>query len=178
MGLAIIDIVFLVIIAIFALRCALKGIVSELMSVAALVLGLLAAIFFFRRTAELISGKFIPDVKILPEIVAFALVFFIVFAVIKIFETLLKGIIEGIRLGGPDRFFGFILGLAEGLVIVCLLLFLITVQPLIESDLILENSFFAELLMPFIIGPKIKELIEAVARFSFSMAAWEGLRSV
>jgi membrane protein required for colicin V production len=165
MGLAIIDIVFLVIIAIFAFRCALKGIVSELMSMAALVLGLLAAVFFFRKTAELIRGRFIPDVKILPEIVAFALVFFIVFAVIKILETILKEIIEGIKLNGPDRFFGFILGLAEGLVIVCLLLFLITVQPFVESELILEGSFFAELLMPFIIGTKMKELMESAARF-------------
>jgi membrane protein required for colicin V production len=170
MGLAIIDIVFLVIIAIFAFRCALKGIVSELMSMAALILGLLAAIFFFRKTAELIRGRFIPDVKILPEIISFALVFFIIFAAIKIIETILKEIIEGIKLGGPDRFFGFFLGLAEGLVIVCLLLFIINVQPFVEPELVLEDSFFAELLIPFIIGTK-KELMESIARF---IAAAEG----
>jgi membrane protein required for colicin V production len=164
MGLAVIDIVFLVIIMIFALRCALRGIISELMSVAALVLGLLAAIFFFRKTAELIRGRFIPDVKILPEIVSFALVFFIIFAVIKILETILKGIVEGIKLGGPDRFLGFFLGLAEGLIIICLLLFIISVQPFVEPELVLENSFFAEWLMPFIIGTK-EELMESAARF-------------
>ena len=165
MGLAVVDIVFLIIIAIFALRCALRGIIGELMSMAALVLGILAAIFFFRKTAELIRGKFIPDVKALPEIVAFIAVFIIVFAVIKILETILRDIIERIKLEGPDRFLGFFLGIAEGLVIVCLLLFLITVQPFVEPNLLLEGSFLADLLMPFIIGTR-KELFDSVARFN------------
>jgi membrane protein required for colicin V production len=165
MGLAVIDVVFLVIIAIFALRCALRGIVSELMSMAALVLGLLSAIFTFRKTAELIRGKFVPDVKALPEIISFVAVFLIVFAVIKIFETILKDIIERIQLGGPDRFLGFFLGIAEGLVIVCLLLFLIIVQPFVKPELVLEGSLLAEILMPFILGTR-KELMESVVRFN------------
>jgi membrane protein required for colicin V production len=175
MGLAVIDIVFLIIIAIFALRCALRGIVGELMSMAALVLGLLSAIFFFRKTAELIRGKFIPDVKALPEIVAFIGVFIIVFAVIKIFEIILKDIIDRIQLGGPDRFLGFFLGVAEGLIIVCLLLFLINIQPFVEPDLVLGDSLFADKLMPFIIGTR-KEL-EAVVLL-FNEAAGGGFAGV
>jgi len=174
MGLAVIDVVFLILIAIFALRCALRGLVGELMSMAALVLGLLSAIFFFRKTAELIRGKFIPDVKALPEIVAFIGVFIIVFAVIKILETILKDIIERIQLGGPDRFLGFFLGVAEGLVIVCLLLFLILVQPFVDPALILEGSFLADLLMPFIIGTR-KELMESVVRLHQAAGGFAGV---
>ena len=169
MGLAVIDIVFLVIIAIFALRCALRGIVSELMSMAALILGILAAIFTFRKTAELIRGKFVPDVKALPEIISFVAVFIIVFAFIKILETILKDIVERIQLGGPDRFLGFFLGAAEGLIIVCLLLLLIIVQPFVEPDLILEGSLLADILMPFIIGTK-KGLMESITLFSEPLA--------
>jgi len=165
MGLTIIDIVFLVIIAIFALRCSLRGIVGELMSLAALVLGLLAAIFFFRKTAEMIRGKFIPDVKALPEIVSFVAIFIAVFAVIKILETILKDIIEGIKLGGVDRFLGFFFGIAEGLVVTCLLLFLINVQTFVEPEQILEGSLLAEILMPFIMGTK-KEFFESVTWFN------------
>jgi len=165
MGLAVIDIVFLIVIAIFALRCALRGIVGELMSMAALVLGLLAAIFTFRKTAELIRGKFIPDIKALPEIISFTVVFLAVFAVIKILETILKDIIDRIQLGGLDRFLGFFLGIAEGLVIVCLLLFLILVQPFVEPDLLLKDSLFADILMPYIIGTK-KELEGVVLLFN------------
>jgi len=167
MGLAIIDIVFLAIIAIFALRCGLRGIVGELMSMAALVLGLLSAIFFFRKTAELIRGRFVPDVKALPEIISFVAIFIVVFAVIKILETILKDIIERIQLGEVDRFLGFFFGVAEGVIIVCLLLFLIIVQPFVESDLILEGSFLADILMPFIIGTR-KEFFESVAWFNMA----------
>ena len=174
MGLTAIDIVFLVIIAIFALRCALRGIVTELMSMAALVFGMLAAIFTFRKTAELVRGKFIPDVKALPEIISFIAIFLAVFAVIKILEIILKDIIERIELGGPDRFLGFFLGIAEGLVIVCLLLFLIKIQPFVEPELVLEGSLLAELLMPFIIGTK-KELFESVARFNGAAGGGAGV---
>jgi len=174
MGLAVIDIVFIVIIAVFALRCSLRGIVGELMSMAALVLGILAAIFTFRKTAELIRGRFIPDVKALPEIVSFIAVFIAVFAVIKIFETILIEIIDKIKLGGLDRFLGFFLGIAEGLLVVCLLLFLIIVQPFVEPAVFLEGSLLADLLMPYIMGTR-KEIMEHVARFG---AAAGGLARV
>jgi len=165
MGLAIIDIVFLVIIAIFALRCSLRGMVGELMSMAALVFGLLAAIFFFRKTAEIVRGKYIPDVQALPEIISFIAIFIAVFAVIKILETILKEIIDKIHLGGPDRFLGFFLGIAEGIIIVCLILFLISVQPFVEPAAILEGSLIADILMPYVIGTE-KELMGSTAMFS------------
>jgi len=46
---SIIDIVFVGLIGLFMIRCYLKGFVSELLSMAALVLGLLAAIFFYKN---------------------------------------------------------------------------------------------------------------------------------
>jgi membrane protein required for colicin V production len=153
MGITAVDIVFIVIIFIFAMHCAVKGFVSEIMSLAAAILGILAAIFFFRAGAAFIRDSFIPGMQVLPEILAFIVIFFIVFAVIKLFEKMLKTIIEGIHLGGPDRVLGFIFGVGEGVIVVCLLLFLISVLP-VNSDRILEGSFFAELLLPFIIGVK------------------------
>jgi membrane protein required for colicin V production len=154
MGIAIIDIVFLGIIAIFTLRCAIRGAVSELMSMAALVFGLLAAIFFYKKAAFIVRERFMPDVKALPEIISFIALFLIVFGVIKILESILKSIVEGIKLKGPDHFLGLVLGFAEGLVVVCLLLFIISIQPFVHPADILDGSFFAELLLPFIIGNK------------------------
>jgi membrane protein required for colicin V production len=154
MGIAIVDIVFLVIIAIFTLRCAIRGAVSEVLSMAALIFGLLSAIFFYKKAAFIVRERFMPNIKVLPEIISFVLLFLIVFGIIKILESILKGIVEGIRLKGPDHFLGVILGFAEGLVIVCLLLFIIHIQPFVQPAYILDGSFFAELLLPFIIGDK------------------------
>jgi membrane protein required for colicin V production len=173
MDIAVIDVVFLGIIAIFAIRCAIRGLVSELMSMAALVFGILSAIFFFRKAAEIVRGRFMPDIKTLPEIISFIAIFIIVFVVIKFLESILKEIIAGIHLSGPDRFLGFILGLAEGVIIVCLLLFLINIQFFVDSSLILEKSFFADLLMPFIIGEK--KFIESNGLFVFKGGWFTGV---
>ena len=150
MGITVVDKVFLGVIAIFTLRCAVRGAVSEISSIAALVLGLLSAIFFYKKTALIVRERFMPDIKTVPEIVSFVALFLIVFAVVKIIETMLKGIVEGIRLKGPDHFLGFVLGLAEGVAVVCLLLFIIKIQPFVKPENILDGSFFAELLLPYI----------------------------
>ena len=171
MGLAAVDIVFTAVIFLFALHCGVRGFVREVMSLAAVILGALAAIFFFRAGAVYIRNSFSLDVKTLPEIIAFILIFLIVFAVIKLFEIMLKNIIEGIHLGGLDRVLGFVFGFAEGIIVVCLLLFLISIQSFFDSGPILEGSFFAELLLPYIMG--IKE--EAMDRIAPAVEATKGM---
>ena len=161
MDIAIIDVVFLGIIVVFTLRCAIHGFVSELMSIAALILGLFAAIFFFRIGAQIIRDRFLPGMIVVPEIIAFILLFLVVFGIVKLVEILLKTIIETIRFGAADRFLGIIFGFAEGIVIVCLLLFLISIQPFFDSRPLLRGSYFADLLMPFIIGNK-REILDSV----------------
>jgi len=165
MGLAVIDIVFIVIIVLFSLHCAVRGFVKEVMSLAAAILGILLAIFFFRTGADFIRDSFMPEVKTFPEIIAFIAIFFIVFSVVKLVEIMLKNIIEGVHLGGPDRVLGFVFGVAEGIIVVCLLLFLISVQSFFDSARILEGSFFAELLLPVIMGIKgetLKNIVPAL----------------
>jgi len=152
MNMAGIDVVFMVIIAISALRCAARGFVSELLSMAGLIFGLLASLLFFRQGAVLVRGWFMPDVKVVPEIIAFIALFLIVYIAVKFVEMTLKSIIEGIRLGGLDHLLGFLLGFVEGLIVVCLLLFLLTIQPFFDADYLLGESFFAKMLLPIITG--------------------------
>jgi membrane protein required for colicin V production len=158
----VIDIIFIGIIIIFALNCAVKGFIREVMSLAAAILGALSAIFFFRAGAVFVRDSYMPEIKVLPEIIAFVGIFLIVFVSIKLLEVMLKNIVEGIHLGGPDHVLGFIFGVAEGIIVVCFLLFVISVQPFFDSDSILNGSFFAELLLPFVMGIK-KEASERIA---------------
>jgi membrane protein required for colicin V production len=154
MQFAVIDIIFVALIVIFTLRCALKGFVSELLSMASVVLGLLAALYLYKRGGEFVRLTFMPGLNIIPEIAAFAALFLIVFITVKIVEAMLKGIIEGVRLGAADRFVGILFGFVEGLIVISLVLFLFSVQPLFDPAPILEHSFFAAMLMPFITGGK------------------------
>ena len=152
MSFAAIDFLFIALILIFTVRCALKGFISEIMSMASVVLGLLTALYFYSKGGEFVRIKFLPDVKILPEIIAFVALFLIVFASIKILEALLKDIVEGIKLGGADRVLGIFFGIAEGVVVVSLVLFILRIQPLFDPASIFENSIFAEMLLPLITG--------------------------
>jgi len=152
MNLSVIDFIFIALITLFIIRCYLKGFISELLSMAAIVLGLLASLFFYKNGGEFLREKFWPDLKTIPEILAFVALFIIVFIVVKLLEIMLKGIINGIKLGGADRFLGMIFGLAEGLAVVSLILFLLRIQPLFDPSSILSDSFFAGLLLPLITG--------------------------
>ena len=167
MNMAGIDVVFMVIIAISALRCAARGFISEILSMAALIFGLLASLLFFKHGGALVREWFMPDIKVVPEIIAFIGFFLIVYVTVKIIEITLKSIIEGIRLGSLDHLLGFLLGFVEGLIIVCLLLFLISIQPFFNADSILGDSFLAKVLLPIILGNK-DEMTEAVVRLKMT----------
>jgi len=148
--LSVIDIVFILIILLFVLRCFLKGFISELLSMAAIVLGLLASLFFYKNGAEFLRARYWPDMKVIPEIIAFVALFLIVFIIIKFLEMMLKEIIRGIKLGDADRFIGIIFGIAEGIVVVSLILFIIRIQPLFDPSSLLSDSIFARIILPLI----------------------------
>jgi membrane protein required for colicin V production len=152
MSISVMDVIFILVIAIFVLRCYLKGFVSEVLSMAALVLGILSALFFYKNGGNFLREKYWPGLNTIPEIIAFIALFLIVFIVIKLVEIMLKGIVEGISLGGIDRFFGIIFGLAEGIAVISLVLFVLQVQPLFDPSSLLSDSFFAQLLLPLITG--------------------------
>ena len=174
MSIAGIDAVFIIIVAVSSLRCAVRGFISEFLSMAALILGIILAILFYRGGAILIRGRFIPHTKVLPEVIAFIVIFIVVYLVIKIVELTLKNIIEGIQLGSLDHLLGFILGFVEGLVVVCLFLFIIHIQPFFDSRRILDNSIIAGIFLPFIVGEK-KEIMDSVVRLEIYRSLINGV---
>lgn len=152
MKFAAIDYIFFGLIALFVIRCYLKGFISELLSMAAVVLGILASLFFYKNGGEYLRIRFFPTVKIIPEILAFIALFVVVFLIVKIVEGLLKNVILGIKLGGVDKFLGLIFGFLEGLIVISLVLFVLKVQPLFDPQSIIADSFFARLFLPLISG--------------------------
>jgi membrane protein required for colicin V production len=148
MTFATIDIVFGSLVLVLVLRCALRGFVEEFLSMAAIVLGVLAAILFNKPGADIVRTK--VEAEILPEAIAFAALFAIVFVFVKILEFVLKDIIERVRLGGINRFLGILLGLVEGLLVVSVALFVLSIQPLFDPAGLLEDSIFARYILPLV----------------------------
>jgi membrane protein required for colicin V production len=143
------DIVFIVLIILLTLRCFFRGFINELMSVASLVLGLLTAFLFHKPAAAYVAAKWLPDSKIIADIIATAALFVIVFVAIKLLERIIQDIVSAIDLGGVDRFIGLLFGFIEGVLLVTLLVWLISVQPLFDPQPLLESSVIAQILLPF-----------------------------
>ena len=152
---SVIDIIFLALIALLMIRCYLKGIVSELLSMSAVVLGVLAAVFFYKNAALYLKENYWSGLSNpIPEILAFIALFTAVFFIVKILETLLKGIVKGVNLGGADKFLGLIFGFAEGIAVVGLILFFMQlIRPIYDTSLLLSDSFIAKMLLPLIAAP-------------------------
>jgi membrane protein required for colicin V production len=152
-SIAFIDLVFLVLLGLFIIRGYARGFVTELFSWAALAMGIIAAVFFYHVGAEFLRTKTILTMKYLPEILAFLGIFLIVFLLFKMIEKVLKDIVVGVKLGGLNKFLGLVFGIVEGVAIIGLALFIITIQPLFSPDKVLAGSFFADILLPFMEMP-------------------------
>jgi len=148
MNFAVIDIVFASLILILTIRCALRGFIEEFMAMAAMVLGVLSAVLFFKPGADFVSGRL--GISVLPEVVSFAALFLIVFILVKLLESILGDIVDRIDMTGLDRGLGVVFGLVEGLLVVSVALFALSVQPLFDPSGLLEESLFARYLMPLV----------------------------
>ncbi|MDR2631432.1 MAG: CvpA family protein [Spirochaetaceae bacterium] len=150
MGLEPIDIIFIALVLILVIRCALRGFIEEVLSMASVVAGALSAVFFYKKGGVFIRERYLENVGIIPEILAFAILFLIPFVGIRIVGHIIKDIIAKVNLGGFDRFLGILFGLLEGITLIALVLFVIDIQPLFDKNLLLEKSFFARFLLPVI----------------------------
>jgi membrane protein required for colicin V production len=152
-GLSVIDIVFLVLVCLLVLRGGIRGFIREFLSWPTLALGTLGAVFFYKNGAIFIERRFLPGMKVLPEILAFIGIFVIIFLAFKILEKILRDIVEGIHLGGLDRVLGAVFGFLEGAALTAIVLFVLTVQPLFDPSAILGSSVLTNTLLPLIFNP-------------------------
>ena len=153
----VIDMVFLILIALLVIRGYVRGFIKEVFSWAALVLALWAAVLMHPKGAEFIRSKAMENVKYVPEILAFIAIFIIVMIVLKMLEYVLKDVVTGAKLGGVNKLLGAIFGLIEGFTVTALVLFILSVQPVFDVAKIVEESSFAQILLPLIKIPLERE---------------------
>jgi len=142
-----IDIVFSIVVVILAFRAAIRGFVKELLGTAALFLGIIAAVIFSGLVAQMIDEYMGPSIW--SQVIAFLAIFLVVYLIVKIFESALNRLIERIHLDQLDHALGFFLGIVEGLLLVFILLLLVQIQPFFEPEVLIDESFFARLMLPF-----------------------------
>lgn len=120
-----VDIVLIIIFSIGAFSGYRKGFLSELFSLLAIVLGILAG-FKLMGVAMLMLGKhYSIDEKVLPY-VAFAVVFFLVMIIVSLLGKLLKSTLDKTVLGSADQLSGSVLGLAKTTFMVSVLIWIVS----------------------------------------------------
>lgn len=145
MSIAPLDIIFLVIVGFSAIRTAMRGFVAEVMSFAAVVGGVAAAVLLSGKVTAYIGAHY--GESIWNKVIAFLGIFLLCYLVIKIFERGIYRVIDGINLEKLDRALGFFLGVAEGLLVVVLIVFILRVQPFFKLGSALHSSRAAGIIM-------------------------------
>lgn len=142
------DIVFIVLIVFAALRAGIRGFVHEFLSMAAVILGIASAVVFSGLVAVLLE----PYVGAGPwaQVIAFLGLFLLTYIVVKLLENALNRLIEHIRLESLDRALGFFLGIAEGLLLVFILVLLLQLQPVFDARAMLAESRIAAFFIPLL----------------------------
>ena len=139
MSLPIIDLVFIVIIVVFAILASIKGFVGEVFDRGAPVISVWLAVLTYKRVAAPLKQHI--QIPIIANILAFVLVFILAFVIIKIVQQLIGKIVEGKILKQLDHTLGFAFGVLEGLAVVALLF-----QPWFQLGNLLDGSIFASIL--------------------------------
>jgi membrane protein required for colicin V production len=161
------DWIFVVILALLAFRCMRKGFVAEILSMAALIVGILAALLLYRPAGELlVSWGLVAKPPALPEILGFIVAFLAAFLAMRLVGRLISEGVEAAELGGLDGALGFFLGLAEGLLVVCLFLVAMSLlEPALKTipgfSKLLSDSAFARVILP-IIGPEVAKATQGI----------------
>jgi membrane protein required for colicin V production len=161
------DWIFIVVLVLMGIRCMVRGFVAEVLSVAALLVGLLAALVFYKSAAALlVSWGLAAQPAALPGILGFGAVFLVGFLIMKFIERLIKEGIEAAELGGVDRALGLVLGLAEGLLLISIVLVAMSIlEPAFKSvpgyAKLLQGSAFARFILP-IVGPEVVKATQGI----------------
>lgn len=151
MSISFIDTVFLVIILLLAVICMFKGFIKEVLGKGAVILGIWAAILFYKLLVPYLL-KYI-HLRFLAIALSFLLVFLVVYLIVMIIRAIVGAAFQGEVLKGLDRTLGFVLGALEGLAVVAVILIVLAGQPWFDVSDLLSHSFFYKILKLFIAAP-------------------------
>lgn len=143
---AAIDVVCGVLLLAAGIRVAVRGFVAEVFSVGAVVAGLAAAFLGHALAVRQLAQWWGEGWW---NAVVAALVLFVAgYLLVKLVEALFESVFSSMRLKGLDRILGLAMGVAEGLIVVYLLLFLLHVQTVVDTEGWFTGSLVQELLVP------------------------------
>lgn len=142
-----IDIIIVVILAVFGFFGLRKGIITEAATFLALFVGLYGAFRFSDYTA----GQLIKFLEINPKylhVISFGVTFLVLALLVYLLGRLVARLVKAINLGFVDRIGGFVVGLAKGLLVCSLVVMLLNVANL--SGVVKQEAKEESVLYPWV----------------------------
>ena len=138
MELGILDIIFIIVIVITALRGAFRGMIQEIISLAALFISLLLAAVYYPDAAQWIRSR--SSIDDASTLIAYAFIFLISFILFKLLQKAVVSMMNESAMESTDRLLGFFFGLLEGVLLCFLLVYLINFQHILDLNSLTADS--------------------------------------
>jgi membrane protein required for colicin V production len=132
------DIIFLVLIAASVIYSLVKGLVREIFSFLAIILGFFAASYGYSRAAEWLKSW--VDQETLAQILGFAVLFLVVAIAVSLLGILLSRLIRRGGLGWADRMGGAAFGFLKAVLLIAIILLVLTAFLPPKSKVLLESK--------------------------------------
>lgn len=146
----IVDIVILVFAALMVILGFRKGFIISLATLAALILGIYAAVFFSHYTEELLKTIFDISSAYLPMI-SFTLTFLVILIVVLLIGKLIEKLVDVVGMGFLNHIAGALLGLIKSVLILSVVFFIISLadkNKKIITQAAKEKSIFYKYIAP------------------------------
>jgi membrane protein required for colicin V production len=143
MTFAFIDVLFLVIVLFISLHAAYQGLVREVFTKAAFILGLAGGLIFCGFLAGYLTFVEQPFLR---QTLSFVIIFVGLYLAVRVVQHFVAKVFSGDIMGGLNRALGFLWGVIEGLAVVTVILALLHAQPWFNIDAVFRGSFFDRLL--------------------------------
>jgi membrane protein required for colicin V production len=124
MSLNFIDYIIIVILVLFLVLGYRKGIIIGLATIAALILGIYAAVHFSNYLDATLMENLHPSRKWLP-ILSFSITFIVVVVIVMIVAKLTEKLVDVVGMGFFNHLGGALLGLLKGAILISILIFLL-----------------------------------------------------
>ena len=131
---SIVDLILLLLLALFAVRGYFKGLFLEIFSLLGIFSGILIAVRYNVQASELLHGYWEISPIILKAI-GFILIFFVVYFVFNLLGWLLQRSSKYLFLGGFNRVGGVVFGTGKGAAFLGLILFLVGSSSFLPQDI-------------------------------------------
>lgn len=175
-GINLLDVILAGAVIISALVGLARGLVKEILSLAAWVIALWLAYLFAQQLADQLIQKFIAD-KLLSYITSFGIIFLIGLLAVGLLNMLITSLLNAVGMTGFDRLLGLLFGVARGAILCALLVFFGNFVPALTQEGFWQQSKLVPSFMNLanwgvaMLPDNIRELVNTQNQKNLQMAA-------